>query len=65
VLLGHRSENITTHYSMPCVQELVDATRRVVEVKDSPSVVQLIGGVAVQGPQKVPQKKSKPASSRP
>lgn len=65
VLLGHRSENITTHYSMPRVQELVEAAEGVVEVKDSPSVVRLIGGVAVQGPPKVPQRKPKAASSRP
>jgi hypothetical protein len=65
VLLGHRSENITTHYSMPRIQELVEAAERVVEVKDSPSVVRLIGGVAVQGPPKVPQRKPKAASSRP
>jgi len=65
VLLGHLSENITTHYSMPRLRELLEVAERVVEAKDSPSLVRLIGGVAVQGPPRVPQKKAYAASSRP
>jgi integrase len=62
VLLGHRNENITTHYSMPRVRELLEAAERVVEVRDSSSVVRVIGGlVAVQGPPKVPQRKNEAA----
>lgn len=65
VLLGHRSENITTHYSMPRLLELREAAERVVEVKDSPAVVRLIGGSVTAGPTKVPQKKQRAATVRP
>jgi integrase len=59
VLLGHRNENITTHYSMPRIRELIDAAERVVEVKDSSSVVRIIGGIVTTSPPKVPQEKTK------
>jgi integrase len=59
VLLGHRNENITTHYSMPRLKELREAAERVVEVKDSPSVVRLIGG-AVTSPTKSHRESKRP-----
>jgi hypothetical protein len=59
--LGRCGEKITTHQSMPRIRELLEAAERVVEVKDSPSVVRLTGGAAMQGPPKVPQKKPKAA----
>jgi hypothetical protein len=47
---------------MPRVRELLDAAERVVEVKDSSSVVRVVGGlVAAQGPPKVHQRKNEAA----
>ena len=44
ILLGHRLESITTHYSMPRIQELLDAAEKVVGVVDSASLVRVVGG---------------------
>jgi len=58
VLLGHKNENITTHYSRARIDQLLEAAERVVSVTDSgAAVIRVIGGIA--SPPKVPQGEKK------
>lgn len=57
-ILGHEGGNITTHYSVAEIRELVEAVERIVEVsKDAtPSLTLIrIGGGSKAGPTKVPR----------
>ena len=65
VLLGHKNGDITTHYSAPEIQELLDAVDRVKErsAKQAPLVLlrgssRGVGLVKTGSPAKLPQKKT-------
>jgi integrase len=55
VLLGHKNESVTTHYSRARIDELQDAVEKVLSVGESVSVIRVIGSAATPGPAIFPQ----------
>ena len=49
VLLGHKNESVTTHYSRARIDELQDAVEKVLSVGESVSVIRVIGSAAISG----------------
>jgi integrase len=47
VLLGHKNESVTTHYSRARIDELQDAVEKVLSVGESVSVIRVIGSAAI------------------
>ena len=65
VLLGHKNESVTTHYSRARIDELQEAVEKVLSVGESTSVIRVIGGAAAETHAKLTQEKDKAASERP
>jgi integrase len=65
VLLGHKNESVTTHYSRARIDELQDAVEKVLSVGDSTSVIRVIGGAAAETHAKLTQENEKAAEPRP
>ena len=55
MLLGHKNESVTTHYSRARIDELQDAVEKVLSVGESVSVIRVIGSAAMPGPAIFPQ----------
>jgi integrase len=65
VLLGHKNESVTTHYSRARIDELQEAVEKVLSVDESTSVIRVIGGAAAEIHAKLTQEKDEAANERP
>jgi len=57
-LLGHKSRDISTHYSAPEIQGLIDAANRACDLKRSAPILRAIKNRSTLGPTKSPQRKN-------
>lgn len=66
VLLGHKNESVTTHYSRARIDELQDAVEKVLSIGESTSVIRVIGSAAIaEGPAIFPRNDENAAQPRP